>query len=298
MLLWNDSADSQDKTRFQRASNETPYRAAFWIWYHSLYPLLRVATYERLAFPPRYWPSIDEAQRVISLGCHLVAKSAPNDKDKASWRVSFSLAEVELSKLVPNTARSCFLALKIILKDHLQPVLPKISSYHIKTVFLNTLEKVPVSFWVGSNIEECFLTLLAELRDALASMNCPHHWFSFINLFDIEAKELQRLAKKVERIMKDPAPFLFDDGCGCLSPCCVRVPHYTFIRRRSEQFLEDYADRCIIADPGNHQYQLPKSSSPISEDHLHSSGIHSQGTTLGPEQLVLLSPSPINISKQ
>ena len=146
-------------------------------------------------------------------------------------------------------------------------------------------------------MEECFLTLLAELRDALASMNCPHHWFSFINLFDIEAKELQHLAKKVERIMKDPAPFLFDDVCGYLR--VVYAYHTTTSSARSsEQFLEDYADGCIIADPGKHQYQLPVSSSPISEDHLPSSGIHSQGTTLGPEQRVLLPPSPIHISKQ
>ena len=73
---------------------------------------------------PRYWPRVDEAQRIISLGCHLVAKPAPGDTEENSWRFSFSLAEVELSKLVPDTARKCFLALKIILKDHLQHVMP------------------------------------------------------------------------------------------------------------------------------------------------------------------------------
>ena len=135
---------------------------------------------------PRYWPSVDDAQRIMSLGCHLVAKPAPGDKEETSWRFSFSLAEVELSKLVPDTARKCFLALKIILKDHLQPVVPEISSYHMKTIFFNALEKVPVGFWVDANIEECFLTLLVELHDALLSVNCPHHWFSFVNLFDIK----------------------------------------------------------------------------------------------------------------
>ena len=248
---------------------------------------------------PRYWPCIDEAQRIISLGCHLVAKPAPYHK--TSWRFSFSLAEVELSKLVPDTARKCFLAVKIILRDHLQPVVPEISSYHVKTIFLNTLEKVPVGFWVESNIEECLLTLLAELRDALASMNCPHHWFSFINLFDIdiEANKLQRLAKKVERIMKGPAPFILDDGCCCLSPCCVRVPHYNFTLRSREQFLAEYdevtlsADGHMIADPGNNRYQLSVSP-PRTEAQLHPSSCSSEnyrrGTTKGPEQLVVSLP--------
>ena len=133
---------------------------------------------------PRYWPSLADAQRMISLGCHLVAKPAPSDVDQRSWRFSFSLAEVELSKLVPDVARKCFVALKIILKDHLQPVVPEIGSYHIKTIFLNTLQKVPLGFWTEDNIEECMLTLLTELCDALLSLKCPHHWFSFINLFN------------------------------------------------------------------------------------------------------------------
>ena len=160
----------------------------------------------------RYWPSLADAQRIMSLGCHLVAKPAPDGEDKTSWRFSFSVAEVELSKLVPETARKCFLAMKIILKDHLQPVVPEICSYHIKTVFLNTLEKFPVGFWAEENIEECFLTLLTELRESLLSMKCSHYWFSFLNLFDIDRKELQILARKIERIIKDPAPFIFDDG--------------------------------------------------------------------------------------
>ena len=159
----------------------------------------------------RYWPSLVDAQRIMSLGCHLVAKPAPYDKEKTSWRFSFSLAEVELSKLVPDTARKCFLAMKIVLKDHLQPVEPWIGSYHIKTVFLNTLEKLPVGFWVEESIEECFMTLLTELRYCLVDMKCPHHWFSFINLFEwsIPMSSLEPLARKVERIICDPAPFIF-----------------------------------------------------------------------------------------
>ena len=129
---------------------------------------------------------------------------APDDEDKTSWRFSFSVAEVELSKLVPETARKCLLAMKIILKDHLQPVVPEIGSYHIKTIFLNSLEKFPVGFWVKENIEECLLTLLTELRDSFVSMKCSHHCFSFVNLFDIDGKKLQILTRKIEKIMKGP----------------------------------------------------------------------------------------------
>jgi len=223
----------------------------------------------------RYWPSLADAQRIMALGCHLVAKPAPGDKDGTSWRFSFSVAEVELSKLVPETARKCLLAMKIILKDHLQPVVPEIGSYHIKTVFLNSLEKFPVGFWVEKNIEECLLTLLTELRDSFVSMRCSHHWFSFVNLFDIDGKKLQILARKIERIMKDPAPFIFDDGCCCLSPCCLRVPQYNFTRRSSQQFFADYEEVTISVDgdvtplePATSGDQSDSSSHPRYEENL------------------------------
>ena len=247
---------------------------------------------------PRYWPSLADAQRMISLGCHLVAKPAPSDVDQRSWRFSFSLAEVELSKLVPEVARKCFVALKIILKDHLQPVVPEIGSYHIKTIFLNTLEKVPVGFWTEDNIEECLLTLLTELCDALLSVKCPHHWFSFVNLFiDIDEEDLQRLARKVERIIKDPAPFIFDDGCCCLSPCCFRVPQYNFTRRTSQQFLVDYDEITISVDgnmiprevqQNNSPNQLPASSSVMPWAQMISE--RSLGSSSKPDGLVVTLP--------
>ena len=52
-----------------------------------------------------------------------------------------------------------------------------------------------------------------ELHIALRMMKCPHHWLSSINLFSIKAEKLQLLAKKVQRILKDPSPFILDDGC-------------------------------------------------------------------------------------
>jgi len=107
---------------------------------------------------------------------------------------------------------------------------------------------LPVGFWVEENIEECLLTLLAELRDSLVSMKCSHHWFSFVNLFDIDEQKLQILARKTERIIKDPAPFIFDDGCCCLSPCCLRVPQYNFTRRSSQQFFADFEEVTISVD--------------------------------------------------
>ena len=141
---------------------------------------------------PRYWPCIADAQRIMSLGCHVVAKSAPRNKENKSWRFSFSVAECELSKLVPDTATKCFLALKIILRDHLQPVVSEIGSYHINTIFLNTMEKLPVGFWADENIEKCFLTLSTELHIALGMMKCPQ-WLRSCNSLLRKCRQFKRI---------------------------------------------------------------------------------------------------------
>ena len=39
----------------------------------------------------RYWPSLADAQKIMSLGCHLVAKPAPDDEDKTRQDKTSSL---------------------------------------------------------------------------------------------------------------------------------------------------------------------------------------------------------------
>ncbi|KAK3712198.1 hypothetical protein QZH41_018428 [Actinostola sp. cb2023] len=202
----------------------------------------------------RLWPSLEDVRRITSHGCHLVAKPISCKGGRVpAWRFSFSVAEVELSKLVPDTARRCFMALKVILKDHLQPVVPALSSYHIKTVFLNTLEKKPENFWVDENIEECFQTLLKELHDALESETCQHHWLKRLNLFDFiiaktNRKRLSILVQKLEKIQEDPAPFIYDDGRCCVCPCFTSVRKTQLQRLESQEVL---IDQDAAVDPAN-----------------------------------------------
>lgn len=167
----------------------------------------------------RSWPSENEVQRISSNGFHLVALPLnSNNNGKYTWRYSFSMAEVELSELVPATAHKCFLALKLIHKDHLKPILPELSSYHIKTIFLNTLEKTedPECFWVDENIDNCLHTLLQELYHCLETKHCRHYWLDGVNLFceipEKKRKYLSTLAKKVTKITRDPIKYVEDIG--------------------------------------------------------------------------------------
>ena len=158
------------------------------------------------------WPKHSDCVRISSYGCHLIPKSQPGDLQGLSWRISFSRAEVELSKLIPPTARMCMIGLKIIAKDYLSVACRRISSYQLKCILFFTLENTDPEFWLQTeNLEQCFALLLKNLSDAVANKNCPHFWIPQINLFtDFKRNDLKRLTKVLRKISKSPASFIED----------------------------------------------------------------------------------------
>ena len=157
------------------------------------------------------WLESDQVQRIANLGCDLVPKSQPKDRRGTTWRYSFSRAEVELSKLIMENARNCFLVLKIIGKDYLFFCCPQLNSYHLKTVFLYKLERTPQSYWVEENIEEALVSLLLELKTAADTKNCPHYWIPTINLFKcFSNRSLKTLSKLLSKITVDAAEYIED----------------------------------------------------------------------------------------
>lgn len=110
--------------------------------------------------PNTKWPNPEEIKEIKSLGCHFVPKAHSDDLRGLTWRISFSRAEVELSKLVPEAARMCLVGLKVITKDYLAVACKKLKSYHLKCIFLHTLEITDPSIWTEDNLLFCFERLL------------------------------------------------------------------------------------------------------------------------------------------
>ena len=65
------------------------------------------------------YPQQEDVERIILGGIHLMPLSQKEGKQGLTWRISFSKAEAEISKLIPEVARTCFAALKVIAKDYL-----------------------------------------------------------------------------------------------------------------------------------------------------------------------------------
>ena len=137
-----------------------------------------------------------------------MAKPHPTDK-RFEWRVSLSLAELELSKLVPEEARMCFIGMKVIAKDYLAVICPKLKSYHLKMIFFNCMQTRDPALWCEENVEEAFRCLLSKVIDCVQTRNCPNFWFPQINMFDgFNDENCKKLSKKLIEISKQPKEFI------------------------------------------------------------------------------------------
>ena len=160
----------------------------------------------------RKWPSLDVVEKVIHDGFHLVVKPPKNGGNPDfDFRISFSHAEYLLSQEMNKVQRECYVCLK---KYHAAffACNPKgLVTFHLKNLFLQTIEETGAEMWTESNRTECMMKLFANLLDALRQKKLPHFFVRSYNLFCIDYIEsseiLESLAEKVEQIIASPMQF-------------------------------------------------------------------------------------------
>ena len=194
--------------------DESPLRAdSFEI---DLVPAFRSLEWPKVALEwitrDRCWPSLETVNNVVREGFHLVPKSSRNgghpDRD---FRISFSQAEYTLSQEMNDIHRECYFCLKKYRTAFFSTEPKGLVTYHLKNLFLRTIEETPVEMWTEQNRAKCFLKLLGNLLDALRKKYLPHYFVTSYNLFCYDYIEsdriLETLAEKVEQIIENPIQF-------------------------------------------------------------------------------------------
>ena len=95
----------------------------------------------------RNWPTKQIIDHVINGGYHLVPKASPRGNPYVEWRVSFSVAENYIMGKISNIQFTVFSICKELLKKCFD-VGEIVSTYHLKTVFLWSLEQKPLKIWI------------------------------------------------------------------------------------------------------------------------------------------------------
>ncbi|KXJ07062.1 uncharacterized protein LOC110251686 [Exaiptasia diaphana] len=160
----------------------------------------------------RKWPSFEALSNIRKGGFHLVFKSPKhgNTTPHLDFRLSFSHAELLLSKELNDIQRECYRCLKLFYKVLNQNQEPKIiSSYVLKTTLLWTVENTGVEEWNENNRASCMMMLLEKLHHSLETKFLPHYFIPEFNLLEeavIEyPQQLQNLAGEVREICDNPA---------------------------------------------------------------------------------------------
>ena len=160
----------------------------------------------------RKWPSPDIVDRIVQEGFHLVVKPPKNGGNPDfDFRISFSHAEYLLSQEMNDIQRECCRCLKRYYRAYLSTEPKSLVTYHLKNIFLQTIEETGAEFWTESNRVEYVMKLFGNLLEALIRNNLPHFVVRSYNLFSndyIEGPEiLESVARRVEQIIENPMQF-------------------------------------------------------------------------------------------
>ena len=160
----------------------------------------------------RKWPSCDVVHKVIREGFHLVVKAPKNGGNpECDFRISFSHAEYLLSQEINEIQRECYRCLKTYHRVYLSTEPKGLITFHLKNIFLRTIEETGGEMWIESRRAECMSKLFANLLKALRERHLPHYFVQSYNLFDIDYIQdpaiLESLTERVEQIMENPVKF-------------------------------------------------------------------------------------------
>ena len=160
----------------------------------------------------RKWPSLDVVEKVIHEGFHLVVKPAKNGGNPDfDFRISFSHAEFLLSQEMNKVQRECYLCMKKYHAAFFASNPKGLVTFHLKNLFLQTIEETGAEMWTEGNRTECMMKLFGNLLDALRQKKLPHFFVRSYNLFCIDYIEsseiLESLAEKVDQIIASPMHF-------------------------------------------------------------------------------------------
>ena len=157
----------------------------------------------------RKWPSQDVVDKIVQEGFHLVVKpSKTNVKKDRDFRLSFGHAEYLLSQEMNNVQRECYRCLKKYHRAYLQTTQKGLVSFHLKNLFLRTLEETGTEMWTDENRAECMKKVLANLLKALEKKDLRHFFVGSYNLFCVDyitnPEILESVADTVVQLLQNP----------------------------------------------------------------------------------------------
>ncbi|KAH3807021.1 hypothetical protein DPMN_135353 [Dreissena polymorpha] len=122
----------------------------------------------------------------------------------SQFRMSTNMIERLLMFDLSIVQMKAYVITKMIRKVCLQPLVDeRLSTFHMKTSLLFTIEQFPEDIWRDDNLVQCVIYCLNTLKRFLKRGYCPHYTISSVNLFagKLTKNELQILNEQVTQMV-------------------------------------------------------------------------------------------------
>ncbi|KAH3833099.1 hypothetical protein DPMN_106400 [Dreissena polymorpha] len=147
------------------------------------------------------WPKQITDQTYAKLGFILMQLPYSTDFLATQWRMSTNLTERCLMFDLNLVHMKAYAVTKLLRKEYLKRIVgDRLSTFHLKTVLMFTVEQTPPEIWTDKNLVQCIIRCLKTLTRFLKCRNCPHYTTSGVNVFanKIKVHEYQLLLKMLD----------------------------------------------------------------------------------------------------
>jgi len=136
---------------------------------------------------PGQWPLDTLIDEIVNYGCILVPIGPKEiQNSELLWRISFSMAEKQLSHSMNYTQMLCYALLKLSLKniiDRNDKVKGLLCSYFMKTAVFWLSEEIPTNAFQLQNLFRCSFLCLDKIITWVKRCYCPNYFIPENNMF-------------------------------------------------------------------------------------------------------------------
>ncbi|KAH3814683.1 hypothetical protein DPMN_143189 [Dreissena polymorpha] len=122
---------------------------------------------------------------------------------ESQFRISTNMTERLLMFDLNIVQMKAFVITKMIRKEIL--VDAPLSTFHMKTALLFTIEQFPEDVWRNDNLVQCVIYCLKTLKRFLKRCYCPYYTISSVNLFEgkLTKNEINNVKRNVTKMIED-----------------------------------------------------------------------------------------------
>ncbi|KAL3847980.1 hypothetical protein ACJMK2_018867 [Sinanodonta woodiana] len=132
------------------------------------------------------WPTPIQIKNAREYGCFVTPVGHPHSSEcMVEWRLSFSIAERDLTRSFEDTTMKVYILLKMIRKTYIESVVSDaFSSYHCKVCMFWMRERTPHELWLKENLLQCLILCIRQLYEWATAFFCPDYFIITNNIYD------------------------------------------------------------------------------------------------------------------